>query len=362
MIMFIDGHHLGVKKHGVQKFLTGLVTGLSEFNSSTRILVGVKKNEFEGLKGVFRDNSIELMPYSTVGILRFLIDIPLIICKRKIDVFYGQYFIPFLTSRKTKYFFTVHDILYEEQPKYYSWSYIMSRRILIKWGASRADKIFTISQYSKYQLHARYSIEFEKIIVIPIQIDPPKESAQREDGLIKNNILYVSRFEERKNHEKLIHLFSRIDVNESVRLVLVGFEVDGTKRRCRQLVKKLGLIGRVDFLENIDSSILDDFHVTSRIVIYPSLCEGLGMPVLEALLANSRVLFSGTTSMSEFTFASRHMFNPLDEEDMYDKVIKLLRSPKLYENDHDLTISFIQEHYNIQNISQQYSENMRLER
>jgi hypothetical protein len=50
MILFVDGHHLGANKHGVQKFLTELIAGLSEHNANTKIIVGVKKFEIKGLK------------------------------------------------------------------------------------------------------------------------------------------------------------------------------------------------------------------------------------------------------------------------------------------------------------------------
>jgi hypothetical protein len=79
---------------------------------------------------------------------------------------------------------------------------------------------------------------------------------------------------------------SRISKREPTRLVLVGFDVDGTKKRCCQLVKKPGLIDKADFQENIDSSALDGLYTKSKLIIYPSLCEGFGMTVLEALLVN----------------------------------------------------------------------------
>ena len=95
MKLFIDGHHLGLKKHGVQKFLSGLIDGLSQLNPGISIFVGVKKTELEGLREAFKGSSVELLPYSTVGILRLIFDIPLILKRNKIDTFYGQYFIPF---------------------------------------------------------------------------------------------------------------------------------------------------------------------------------------------------------------------------------------------------------------------------
>jgi len=360
MNLFVDGHHLGNKRHGVEKFLSGLLLELENQNSSINILVGVEKSEFDFVADKFKATKIKVIPYRIGGILRLLFDIPHLIAANKIDIFYGQYFLPFLMSKRTRYFYTVHDILYEEYPQFYSFFYILSRRFLIKWGAGRAEKIFTISEYSKLQLHTRYQINSKKIIVIPIQIELPSQKSIIEDKLISNDILYVSRFEERKNHKNLIKLFSKLSHSESIRLVLVGFEVDGTKSKCIKLVQELDLVDKVDFFENIDSEELDNLHLNARVIIYPSLCEGLGMPVLEALLANSRVLFSNTTSMREFTFANQHMFNPLNQDDMYEKVLMLLRKPKMFEGEHHSTKSQIIEKYNVKSVAKNYSKNIGL--
>tara|TARA_B110000259_G_scaffold8037_1_gene8772 strand:+ start:4728 stop:5831 length:1104 start_codon:yes stop_codon:yes gene_type:complete len=361
MKLFIDGYHLGLKKHGVQKFLSGLIDGLSQFNPGTKIFVGVKKTELEGLTEVFKGTSVVLMPYSTIGILRLIFDIPLILKKNKISTFYGQYFIPIFTSKSIRYFITVHDILYEDYPKFYSTFYILSRRYLINRSAKRSVKIFTISIFSKERLNTKYNIDLEKIEVIPIQIEAPKGEILKDEELIEDNIVYVSRFEERKNHERLISVFSKIPNTKSLTLILVGFDVDGTKEKCIQLTKDLGLSDRVIFLENIESNELEKLHVRSKVVIYPSLCEGLGMPILEALLANSRVLFSNTTSMGEFIFAKRHMFNPFDEEDMYAKLITLLDNPAIFKDDHYLTKAAIVKGYNLKVVSERYSLSLGLQ-
>lgn len=360
MILFIDGHHLGAQKHGVQKFLTGLIEGISELNENTQILVGVKKSEIGELKKVFSSASVELIAYTAPGILRLVFDLPMLLKTHRVDIFYGQYFIPVFRSTRIGYFFTVHDILYESYPDYYSLVYRLSRRYLIMWSAAKAETVFTSSEYSKNQIHEIYGIHRDRIRVIPIHVAALDEQCTKDASPIRDTILYVSRFEERKNHETLIHVFSKIANSESARLVLVGFDVDGTKERCRQLVKKLGLLDKVDFQENIDSPALDELYATSKLIIYPSLCEGFGMPVLEALLVNSRVLFSNTTSMSEFTFAREHMFNPLDEVDMYNKALGVLTNPDIYEAGHDNTVSCILRLYNLANVAKQYSEFMRL--
>ena len=360
MKLFIDGHHLGLKKHGVQKFLSGLIDGLSQLNPGISIFVGVKKTELEGLREAFKGSSVELLPYSTVGILRLIFDIPLILKRNKIDTFYGQYFIPFFTSKVIRYFVTVHDILYEDYPKFYSIFYILSRRYLINRSARRSEKIFTISMFSKERLNTKYNIDPRKIEVIPIQIEAPVGDILEDDELIEHNVLYVSRFEERKNHERLISVFSKIPNAKSLTLTLVGFDVDGTKERCIRLAKDLGIGDRVIFRENINSNELEKLHIGSKVVIYPSLCEGLGMPILEALLANSRVLFSNTTSMGEFTFAQRHMFNPFDDEDMYLKLMALLDNPELFKEDHYLTIAAIVKSYNVKYVSERYSASLGL--
>ena len=134
-------------------------------------------------------------------------------------------------------------------------------------------------------------------------------------------LLYVSRFEKRKNHLKLLEVFVAL-VREypKLQLVFVGFEVDGTLAECERFIVKNGIGESVEILSNISDSHLSNLFRAASVVVYPSLCEGFGMPIIESMLLNSHTIFSNTTAMADFTFASENMFDPNDVDAIAEKV------------------------------------------
>jgi glycosyltransferase involved in cell wall biosynthesis len=142
-----------------------------------------------------------------------------------------------------------------------------------------------------------------------------------------NSILYVSRFEKRKNHLALLNsLLELRQWHPGLRMVLVGFEIDGTLAQVREFITRHGLDGAVDIRSNIGDAELENLYRTAGVVAYPSFGEGFGMPVIEAFLLNSNTLFSRCTAMAEFTFAPNNTFDPTDGAAITAKIDVALRA------------------------------------
>jgi glycosyltransferase involved in cell wall biosynthesis len=130
-----------------------------------------------------------------------------------------------------------------------------------------------------------------------------------------NSILYVSRFEKRKNHLALLRAFIRLRIaNPTLRLKLVGFEIDGTLAAVMNFIALHKLDDHVDIAGNITDDQLKELYRTAGVVAYPSMCEGFGMPVIESFLLNPGTCYSNTTAMAEFSFAPEYKFSPEDDD------------------------------------------------
>ena len=229
--------------------------------------------------------------------------------KDNIDVFHGlSAELPFGIHRSgIKSVVTIHDLIF----KFVKEDYKLPDRIIydLKTGyaCKRADKIFTISQFTKKDLIRIYEVNPENISVIYLPVSGIFTKKYSADDLIdtKNKFnlpdrffLYVGSVIKRKNLRIIIEAMRTIDHEELIPLVVVG---NGKKylNEIRQLVKKYSLDNKVIFLKDINNQDLPKIYQLSDFFVFPSYYEGFGLPVLEAIQSGKPVLASDNTSLVE---------------------------------------------------------------
>lgn len=322
MKIFIDAHFLDGRKHGVAIYLDRLYSQYRQLQPNDELYFGIEPTVFADYP-LFKLPRVHVLRYRFGGGLRFLYDIPHLVRQVGADVVHTQYVLPLRIGYSALRHVTIHDVLYEDFPDLFSVIYRWSRKIIFGWSARQADMVSTISEYSRDRVTALYRPKAAQIhIVYPGVVDdetldiPAIDSGQRE-----NNILYVSRFERRKNHLTLLRAFVILRVkNPGLRLILVGFEVDGSLAIVRSFISKHGLDSHVDIMGNITDAQLQTLYRTAGVVVYPSLGEGFGMPVIESFLLNPYTYYSNVTAMAEFSFAPDNTFSPTDENAIAQKI------------------------------------------
>ena len=181
------------------------------------------------------------------------------------------------------------------------------------WGAfisKRATAIITVSEQSKQDIMELFEVPDSKIVVIPNGL--PAEFVQeagapsqvewitRKYGIIQPYVLYVGNFKPHKNLQRLLAAFKKITekLGPRYQLVLAGGDEHyrpGLKRR----VAELDLEDRVVFTGFVDSQYLPGLYKGAEVFVLPSLYEGFGIPVLEAMACGTPVVTSKTTSLPE---------------------------------------------------------------
>jgi glycosyltransferase involved in cell wall biosynthesis len=307
----VDGHFLDGKKHGVAVLIERIYERFAELNPDVLLIIGLERESSPDC-AFFAKANVEIVYYTVGGFLRFFIDLPFLMFRRRPDLVHTQYFLPLRFGNKASRHVSIHDILFEDFPEFYSLPYRVIRSFLFRISARRADLLTTISHYSSSRIQHYYRPQYDLHIIPLGMMDEVASSDALSPHLVaKPFFLYVSRFERRKNHLRLIEAFSRIGSdNSAFSLVLVGFDVDGSLEDTKIAVSKAGLTDKIIFLSNISDSELNRLYVDAAAVIYPSLCEGYGMPVVESLALNEKTFFSNTTAMAEFEFARDNMFDP----------------------------------------------------
>jgi len=186
----------------------------------------------------------------------------------------------------------------------------------------KAKNIITPSKTVKKQLIDYYGKEYENKIVpiyegINQQLIGKKQNNELKRKFKKDFIIYIGNYYPHKNVERLICAFSK--VKKDVQLILVGPD-DYFSKKVSLLIKKLHQENRILMYHNAKLSDLVFFYNNALFLIHPSLSEGFGLPIIEAMHFNLPVVASNIDVFKEVLENQYVSFNPYDISDIYEKI------------------------------------------
>lgn len=143
-------------------------------------------------------------------------------------------------------------------------------------------------------------------------------------------ILYVGGYGPNKNIDRLLGAFARIRTAGHTKLVMVGWRTPALLARAISIVQRYSLTGRVVLLSNnLSDTELSTLYHRCLMVVYPSLYEGFGLPVLEALAHGAPVACSSSSSLPEVAGDAALYFNPRSTKDIARQLQRLTDNPGL---------------------------------
>jgi glycosyltransferase involved in cell wall biosynthesis len=236
---------------------------------------------------------------------------------------------------------TVHDLFFLESPDLAD---AEARRVFARRAGravTAADGVVTISDFCRRALLDRFPVDERKVRVIhhglddAWRVEPPAEELERvrrELDLPGVFLLFVGAVEPRKNLVRLIEALGLLAGRGlDVPLLVVG-RPGGDSARVASAVARLGLTGRVRFTGYLEESrVRCLFHLAAALV-FPSLAEGFGLPVLEAMASGLPVAASSAWALPEVAGEAAVLFNPLLPEEMADAIGRLLEDSALRES------------------------------
>lgn len=236
-----------------------------------------------------------------------------------------------LPDKDLKVIVTIHDIIPDIFPNEISNSLLAKISYFIKMKiASRANFIITNSQNTKFDLANRYKINLNKIksIYLGSQFEENHISDFKLDNDITNNkfILYLGGFTFRKNLETLIESFSSISkIFLDVDLLIIGKPNKEQRYKYDSLIKKLEVpINRIKWLGFIDDYNLPFYYSKCEVFVYPSLYEGFGMPILEAMQFSAPIISSNRGAIPEVLGATPIKINPESSVEIANAITRVL--------------------------------------
>lgn len=255
---------------------------------------------------------------------------PIAARKHQIDVWFSPDFI--IPKRlRAKSVITIHDLIFEEfhDPSRNSDAAAFSRKV--EDSVRRADKIIAISDFTKGRMVQRYKLSEEKVIRVHqaaderfhrIQDQEAIERVLRRYGIQDRFILFVGEISKRKNLDRLLKAYHLLHTQEIIggrKLVLVGKRTSETDRILRE-VDSLSLQSEVLLTGYVPDEDLPFIYNSADVFVFPSLYEGFGIPLLEAMKCEIPVIASNTTAIPEVVVDSGLLFDPEKPEDIADKI------------------------------------------
>lgn len=274
----------------------------------------------------------------TGPLYRNFIHLPKILSKMKLDIVHEPTHLgPFFYNEKYKKVITIHDlsplILPETRPNsYFTWlRHKIGLPILLK----KVDVVITVSENTKKGLIKWFGINEDKIKVIYEAADVRYRHISDvdipDDIKLKGPfILNVGTLEPRKNVITLIKVFHLCKNKYGIKHKLVIISKKGWKYKdIFNIIKTLRLENDINILQDIEHEELVYYYNTASVFVYPSLYEGFGLPVLEAMQCGCPVITSNTSSLPEVVGDAGLLVDPYDINYLSENIAKVLNDKNL---------------------------------
>ena len=323
----LDAHTIGRRASGNETYVRGLMTGLKKHAGvALTALLDRDARVPAGLEGL------------EVATLRFGHPIPRLMAELSragrrwgADVLHVQYVRP--PTSDVPVVTTIHDISFEHFPGLFRRATLARLRALVPWSGRHSAAVITVSEFSRRDLLERYRLDPDAVFVAPNAAEPhfrPVPEAEsspivRSLGLPDRFILSVGDLQPRKNLPRLFMAYDLLlqrglDLPD---LVVVGKrawlddDIGGTVARRR-------LERRVRFCGFLPGEVLPALYSSASAFVYPSLFEGFGLPILEALACGAPTVTSNVSSMPEVAGDAAVLVDPESVEELADAIERIL--------------------------------------
>jgi glycosyltransferase involved in cell wall biosynthesis len=337
----IDKMRIGIDFHSAEDegsgncvYIRNLVDGLIQKSQEDEFFLYVTDRTHNYYKRFEDVNNVHLC---SIGSTNFLIRFIVLGIKtfiNKIDLLFVQYAAPFVY--RGKLVVTVHDISFIHFPNCFNKLELFYHNILIPINIKRAYKVLTVSEFSRQDIIKHYLVPDNKVKAISNGVNrifksmPDLEKARavlNGYNIFGKFILFVGRINSRKNVIALIKAFNNLKNSSKIshKLIIIGkndFLSEVIKNEIKNCLHKNEII----MLGYVLEEHLPSFYNLADLFVYPSLYEGFGLPVLEAMSCGCPVITSKNSSLPEVAGAAGILIDPLNVEELANAMMKVINN------------------------------------
>lgn len=341
MIIGVDGNEANVSQRvGVSVYTANLLEYFkSHADPDMRFLVFLKQKPLPNLPEEIDFFKYHIIPSALPLWSQTILPLKLHqmkLFRSSLDIFFSPaHYIPRFCPFPTAV--TIHDLSYFYYPAEFLKKDLLQLKQWTEYSVKRSKKIIAVSKTTEKDLYKWYGVPENKVEIVynGFEKNKAKEAAIDVSQKDQKYILFVGTIQPRKNLSTLIrafHLFQK--ENPEFKLIIAGKKGWLFKQIFEQ-VKTLGLEQKIIFSGFVTDSELVSLYRHAFCFVLPSLYEGFGIPILEAMSYDCPVLSSFASSLPEIGGDACLYFDPKDEKDIYDKLNRL-------KNNNDLRKELIQ--------------------
>lgn len=330
---------------GVSRYIRTLITGLSKYDPGNKHTYYVQDNRAMGLLGEGSNDDIICSEKHLSAIKRIIWEqtvLPYQVKKTAPDVFHSTVNVLPAFLGKISQVVTIHDLAFMRFPKTLTKQRYYYQKFFSSLSAHQASQIITVSESTKQDIITFFKVKAEKIHVVYPAIDPffkklssseeieHLQSFKEEEHITYPFLLFMGTLEPRKN---LITLISAYDQLRRENLIPQHLVIAGSKGWLYESifteVRNRGLAEYIHFPGFVPTEKQIFWYNAADVFVYPSLYEGFGLPVAEALACGVPTITSNVSSLPEIAGDAAVTVDPHDIDSLAQAMLRCVGDSKL---------------------------------
>ena len=327
---------LGRRAGGPETYERELLRGLAAVDSKNEYHVFFTDQRAAEVAGLTQDNFTSHVLWPSARWINMVATLPLAARKLDVRLLHATFVPPPICPVNLA--FTMHGSVTFSHPQFYQPRVLARLNPLLRRGVQRAQLTVCVSNFVKQEIMEYFNVPEDRLLTVYHGVNGrfrPDDSgiAQarvRDEFTISGPyVLYVGKLHTNKNIVRLIEAFDIATQGmDEFQLVLVGRMFFGSDD-IEQTVQRLGLAPRLHRLGHLNDECLPALYAGAQCMVFPTLWEGFGLPMIEAMACGTPVIASDIACVPEITGGAALLVDPLSVESIADGIQQVLSSSSL---------------------------------